>query len=141
MAASNNDINGMYLLIINSNVGLINSPESKHFFLVINDVEERRKSCNRCYCNKSLEEFTRTKGSQTKIFSVCNICSSKRNAQNIAENDHKSIASNSVEDEYNGLLYEIEDLEDVIAGEFHNCESENEAVKFSLEVLLDTDLK
>ncbi|CAG8492663.1 10343_t:CDS:2, partial [Ambispora gerdemannii] len=56
------------------------------------------------------------------------------------KNNHESVIDNSVEEEYNELLYEIEDLEEVMITQFCDCEAEDKVVKFFIKVVLDFDL-
>ncbi|CAG8692959.1 10518_t:CDS:2, partial [Acaulospora morrowiae] len=56
-----------------------------------------------------------------------------------AENNHENMANDS-EEKYNGLLYEIEDLEKVIISQFRDYEAKDKIVKFSVKVALDSNL-
>ncbi|CAG8679392.1 5478_t:CDS:1, partial [Ambispora gerdemannii] len=44
------------------------------------------------------------------------------------ENNHENAADDLVGEKYDGLLYEIKDLEEIMITQFHNCEAEDKVI-------------
>ena len=129
-----------------------------YVYLAIGDMtSDATKYCKRCKTSRRISDFVRKWGQQTKEFSVCNICSLnvKKNRsgsssitieQNTVTLDSEEIGQSDVEieneanneDDYDGLVYNIRDIEAAIKDEFIN--NDDRPISFDLEVELDDEI-
>src|SRR5689334_22771342 len=111
-------------------------------YLVIGDItSDATKYCKSCKTSRKVSDFVRKRGQQTKEFSTCNICSlnAKKNRlesssitieQNTDTLDSEEVRPSNAENEneneindegnYDGLVYNVGDIEAVIKDEFAN---------------------
>jgi len=127
------------------------------YLAIGNMTSDATKYCKRCKTSRRISDFVRKWGQQMKEFSVCNICSLnvKKNRsgsssitieQNTVTLDSKEIGQSDVEieneanneNDYDGLVYNIRDIEAAIKDEFIN--NDDRPISFDLEVELDDEI-
>ncbi|CAG8666268.1 1303_t:CDS:1, partial [Racocetra fulgida] len=106
---------------------------------------DKIKSCFQCNKIKLIPEFTRESRNKVKKCSVYNFCTEqekKRNARSDSTESTQSLSTNietnkgSSKNIENKLLYDIHDLEELVANKFQNCEEEDCHAEFSVMVEL-----
>ncbi|CAG8643393.1 7508_t:CDS:1, partial [Cetraspora pellucida] len=118
----------------------------------MNNFSEMR-TCTCCEATKPINKFMRLHKTENGLFANCNHCSEQKKQSMISKNlinentiqintlnhllpegDPKSDAKNNNK----GLVYEIKDLEELIATNFLNCE-ENKYIKFLFIIELNDE--
>ncbi|KAF0469407.1 hypothetical protein F8M41_025548 [Gigaspora margarita] len=110
------------------------------------------KDCSGCGKSKPISEFTRQCGDQVITGSTCNQCSERQKQNRLNRLDKKLNVEKQVESLNNilvetenhessdNLLYEICDIEELIAFNFKNSKEKDGKVKFSIVVNIENEL-
>jgi hypothetical protein len=114
------------------------------------------KICTRCGVVKSIDNFMRPYGVKKGPFAICNRCSEKKKQSSTSKNPNDEnpvqadtsesnidssplIESDEENEEDEGLIYEMSDLEGLVAARFQD-EGEVECIEFSAIIELSNDL-
>ncbi|RIB07911.1 hypothetical protein C2G38_2213067 [Gigaspora rosea] len=110
--------------------------------------------CTHCKKTKTVLEFIRQRGNKTKKFAICNPCTEKsrqsiQNARSanaesdssltLIDDDETGIEIVDSDENNDGLLYDLCDLEDLVLTNFKS-EEEYDHVAFSVKVKIEGEL-
>ena len=118
------------------------------FFNVVM-ASDNTKYCTKCRNVRPVADFVRTRGQKTQSFSVCNICSMNAKQQrsgsslNVNTDTHPPSSSHvdiemaheeSDNDDFDGLIYNVSEIETVIRDKFANSSAQPIAVCLKVEL-------